>query len=501
MLNPKEIKALIDADRSSERKQRAAIGQRYYEAQHDILGYRMFYFNEDGNLVEDTTSANTRIPHPFFMELADQLSPYMLSFDEDNPPIRANLKDPEAAAALQEHLDVYFDEEFWSEIGDLITGSYVKGVEYIYAYKNEDDRLVFQVADSMGVVEVREKDTDSGTACMLYWYTDRIDKGKKKIIRIQEHTANSITFYVQSGENGRIVLDDEVKPNPRPNVVYTDSKGNRYGKPLGFIPFWPLPLNQKQISGLMPIKRIIDDYDMMKCGLSNNLQDFDHPIYAVKGFDGHDFTELAKNLRTKKMVGTGEQGGIDVVTVDIPVEARKANLEADEKNIYRFGMGFNSSQVGDGNITNVVIRSRYTLLDLKADKVEKQLKKMLRKIIRVVLDEINAEHGTAYQPNNVKIKFERVLPTNETEDIENEHKKAQTKELQTNTILNVAANIGDEAALEAICDVMDWDLDKIKAQIKKAQEDTPEAAEAILKQVVTDDEQEPEAGPAVPPAG
>ena len=497
MLNPKEIKALIDADRNSERRKLAEVGQRYYDAKHDILDYRMFYYNDDGDLVEDTTSANARIPHPFFTELADQLAPYMLSFEEN--PIRAKLKDPQAAADLQEHLDAYFDDDFWSEIGDLITGSYVKGVEYLYAYKNEDDRLAFQCADSMGVIEVRAKDTDSGAACMLYWYTDRIDKGKKKIIRVQAHTSDSITFYVQNGENGRVVLDDEVQPNPRPNVVYTDSEGKRYGKPLGFIPFWPLPLNKKRVPGLMPIKRIIDDYDLMKCGLSNNLQDFDHPIYAVKGFDGHDFAELAKNLRTKKMVGTGEQGGIDVVAVEIPVEARKANLETDERNIYKFGMGFNASQVGDGNITNVVIRSRYTLLDLKADKVEKPLKKMLKKnVIPVVLEEINAEHGTAYLPGDVEIKFERIIPTNESEDIENEHKKAQTKELQVNTILNAAASIGDEATLEAICDVMDWDLDKIQAKLKEAQEETPEAAEAILEQVVTDDEPEAETGPAVP---
>ena len=57
-------------------------------------------------------------------------------------------------------------------------------------------------------------------------------------------------------------------------------------------------------------------------------------------------------------------------------------------------MGFNSSQVGDGNVTNVVIRSRYTLLDLKAKKMEKRLKKLLRGIIEVVLDEINAADGT-----------------------------------------------------------------------------------------------------------
>lgn len=493
MLKPEEIKDLIVADSNSDKKKFAAVGQRYYDAEHDILQYRMFYYNEDGKLVEDTTSANTRIAHPFFTELADQLAPYMLSFDDENPPIRAKETVPE----LQDYLDEYFDEDFWSEIGDLITGCYVKGKEYLYAYKDEDDRLTFQCADSQGVVEVRKKDTDSNVACMLYWYTDRIDKGKKEIIRIQEHTADSITYYVQNGRDGRIVLDTSQQINPRPSVVYTDAKGKRYGKPLGFIPFWPLSFNKKERSGLYPIKAIIDDYDLMKCGLSNNLQDFDHPIYAVKGFDGHDFAELAQNLRTKKMVGTGEQGGVDVVTVTIPVEARKANLEEDEKNIYRFGMGFNASQVGDGNITNVVILSRYTLLDLKADKVEKPLKKLLKKVVRVVLDEINAEHGSQYTLRDVKIKFVRNLPTNESENVENEHKKAQTKQLQVATILSTAANIGDDKTLEAICEVMDWDVEKIRAKLKELEQQTPEAAQDLLSQVVVDDEQEPEAGPAV----
>ena len=37
-------------------------------------------------------------------------------------------------------------------------------------------------------------------------------------------------------------------------------------------------------------------------------------------------------------------------------------------------MGFDPTKVGDGNITNVVIQSRYTLLDLKANALEKRLK-------------------------------------------------------------------------------------------------------------------------------
>ena len=80
MLSVEEIKRIIDDDSSSEKKKMAAVGQKYYEAEHDILNYRLFYFNADGKLVEDKTRANIRICHPFFTILSDQLSSFMLSF-------------------------------------------------------------------------------------------------------------------------------------------------------------------------------------------------------------------------------------------------------------------------------------------------------------------------------------------------------------------------------------------------------------------------------------
>ena len=124
--------------------------------------------------MEDTTRSNIKISHPFFTELSDQLSAYMLSFKEN--PIRAK----EAVEGLQDYLDEYFDDDFYTEISELITGAYNKGFEYIYAYKNAEGRLAFQCADSLGVIEVRAKDTDDECEYFIYWYIDRIDKGKKK---------------------------------------------------------------------------------------------------------------------------------------------------------------------------------------------------------------------------------------------------------------------------------------------------------------------------------
>lgn len=483
MLSVTEIKKFIDDDITSEKKRLAAVGQRYYEAEHDILKCRLFYYNADGELQEDKTRSNIKISHPFFTELSDQLSAYMLSFDEN--PIRAK----DTAEGLQDHLDTYFDDDFWAEIGDLITGAHNKGFEYVYGYKNEDNRLAFQCADAMGVIEVREQDTDDGCKYIIYWYIDRIEKGKKEIRRIQVWSETETTYYVQDGKSGKVELDKSVEVNPRPHVIFTDGKtGKRMGYGLGFIPFWRLDNNKKQFSGLKPIKALIDDYDMMQCGLSNNLADFDTPLHVVSGFQGDNLDELQQNLKTKKIVGVDAEGDVQVRTVDIPYQARKTKADEDEKNIYRFGFGFNSSQVGDGNVTNVVIRSRYTLLDLKANKMEKRLRKLLKGIIKVVLAEINDENGTDYQLSDIKFAFTRDIMTNESENIANAKIEAETKQLEVTTILNVAANVGDEQTLKAICDVLEWDYDTIQSKVDKLNAEQDNAnARGVLEGVVTNE--------------
>jgi hypothetical protein len=157
-------------------------------------------------------------------------------------------------------------------------------------------------------------------------------------------------------------------------------------------------------------------------------------------------------------------------------------------------MAFNSSQTGDGNITNVVIRSRYTLLELKADKLITNLKRFFKPIIRLVLDEINQKNGTDYQYSDVEIKFQPIIPTNEQENILNAKTEAETQQIKVNTILNVAANVGDEQTLKAICEELDWDFDEVQEQVEKLNEDRNTLdAMNTLEGVVTN-EQTAEAG-------
>ena len=50
MLTPEKIKSLIESDYNSKKKEYARIGQRYYEGDHDIKKYRIFFIDKDGHV-------------------------------------------------------------------------------------------------------------------------------------------------------------------------------------------------------------------------------------------------------------------------------------------------------------------------------------------------------------------------------------------------------------------------------------------------------------------
>lgn len=486
MLSIEEIKKFIRNDATSEKKVFARKGLAYYDGDHDIKQYRLFYYNADGELVEDKTRSSVKISHPFFTELVDQAVQYILSGDAGF--YRSD--DPE----LQNRLDEYFNEneDFTAELAEVLTGCQSKGFEYMFAYRNDEDKLSFMCADSIGVIEVREKDTDDGCAYVIYWYIDMIEKGNKNIKRIQVWDSEQVFYYVQSSV-GEITLDESELINPKPHTLYQkEGDAAIYYKDFGFIPFFRLDNNKKQLSGLKTVKDLIDDYDLMASSLSNNLIDFDTPIHVVKGFQGDNLDELQTNLKTKKLIGVDEDGGVEVHTVDVPFQARQAKLDLDEKNIYRFGMGLNTAGLKDtAATTNIAIKAAYSLLDLKCSKLEIRLKQFLRKLLKVVLADINSTEGTDYQMNQVYFSFKHEIMSNKQENAQIELLEAQKQQAAINTLLSLAAQLGNDLLMKLICDELDLDYEEIKSKIPDPDEaeNTVKDAESALNGVVVDEQQ------------
>lgn len=483
MLTKEEIKQFLDEDSASMLKKNARIGQKYYEADHDILGYRMFYYNSDGKLVEDEYRSNIKIPHPFFTELVDQGTQFTLSGADDGI-IRSD------DTKLQEQLDLYFNKnkKFMLELAETITGQQAKGFDYMHAYKGKDDRLEFENADCLGVVEVEGRFADDGKDQIIYKYLDRIDKESKmqwKVLVIDDEN----TYFFKQTDNGEIEEDESEKVNPRPHALYQKG-GKLFKRDFGFLPFFRLDMNKKKISLLKPVKPLIDDYDLMASSLSNNLVDFDTPLLVVKGFQGDNLDELQVNTKTKKLMGVDDDGGVEIKTVDVPYQARVAKLDQDEKSIYRFGMGLNMSGLKDtAATTNIAIKAAYSLLEMRCNKIIDQLEVFLQQIVEVVLDEINDKNGTDYRMDQVWFNFKPEIMSNAHENAQIELTEAQRKQAEINTLLGLADRLDDETLMQLICEQLDIEYEQIKYKLPDPDEaeNTVKTVQGTLDGVIADE--------------
>lgn len=466
MLTVEEIKTFLDQDAASTKKQLARVGQRYYDGDHDIRNFRVFFIDGEGQLQEDTYRSNIKICHPFFKILADQEAQYILSVEDGI--FKSDI--PE----LQSELDEYFNsnDEYMSELYDAIVGAVVKGHDFMYAYKNAEGKTSFQCADSLGVVEVESRFASDKREHVLFCYLDKVDSEGKRIRRIQDWDNKEVFFYVQK-DDGKIEKDPDAKLNPRPHITYTKPRDEHiYYDDYGTIPFIRLDNNKRQQSGLMFIKDQIDSYDLMNCGLANNIQDTSEALYVVKGFQGDNLDELMLNIKAKKHIGVDEDGGVEIKTVDIPYEARKIKMEIDEKNIFRFGFGVNTESLKDTSATvSVAIKSAYANLDLKCNGFNKELRKFLRKQLDFVLEEINREKGTSYRQKDIYFNLERQIITNAQEAAQIKLIEAQEQQTRVATILNTASMFGDELTMQNLCEAFEMDYDDLKDKFPQPEEE------------------------------
>lgn len=455
--NPSVLSRFIDdavkTDRQSPIKEKMSEGLKYYDYKHDILKFRLFYYNEDGKLVEETNRSNIKIPHAFFTEQVDQKVQYLLS-----NPVEFETADTE----LKTYLEEYIDDDFQLMLQEMVEGASKKAYEFAYVYRATSGKLLFKVADSRKVVVIYD-DMNEVIAIIRYYDTDITkDNRKVTVTKAELWDTEKTWFFVSSSDyNNRFILDESQEINPRFHQVVEDSDGNLLGKGFGYIPFLKLSNNKNEKTDLEPIKALIDDYDLMACALSNNLVDFDHPIYAVKGYGKDNLDELVTNLRTKRTVGVSQDGGIDVKTVDIPVTARKTKLETDKEAIYKFGMAFDSSQVGDGNITNIVIKSRYSLLDLKCNKTEIRLRVFIKQLLDIIIQDINERYQKSFTRQQIEVVITRSTMINQSDNAEVEKLEAETKGQLIQNLLDVAPYLDDESLLKKICAVQELDYDEV----------------------------------------
>lgn len=135
-------------------------------------------------------------------------------------------------------------------------------------------------------------------------------------------------------------------------------------------------------------------------------------------------------------------------------------------------------------MTNIVIKSRYALLDLKCNKLEIRLKQFMRKLLKIVLAEINESGGTDYQMQDVYFDFQREVMANALDNAQIALTDAQKQQAQVNTLMTLADVLDDETLLENICDVLELDYKTIRGRTKS----DDGAADVVLDDVPAEED-------------
>ena len=132
-------------------------------------------------------------------------------------------------------------------------------------------------------------------------------------------------------------------------------------------------------------------------------------------------------------------------------------------------------------MTNVVIKSRYALLDLKCNKFEKQLRAFMNQLVEVVLDEINKTGDeTDYSLKDVYYNFEREVMTNASDNASIKKVEADTTAVVINYLLNLAQLFDKETILKRICEQLDINYEDIKDKLPKSEMELNQEAEKLL---------------------
>ena len=104
----------------------------------------------------------------------------------------------------------------------------------------------------------------------------------------------------------------------------------------------------------------------------------------------------------------------------------------------------------------------------------------MRKLLKVVLAEINDAEGTDFQQKDVYFLFGREVMTNASDNAQTELTDAQKQQVQINTLLGLATYLDNETLMQNICEVLDIAYEDIKDKLPTPEEETLYGAQNAL---------------------
>ncbi len=347
--------------------------ERYYRNENDIL-QRSRKLRE----IEPLRNADNRIPRNFHGFLVNQKAAYLFTA----PPL-FDVGEKQTNLKIAEILG----DRYAKVCKDLCVNASNSSIAWLHYWVTEEGTFEYAVVDSKQILPIFSSDLNQRLVALLRTY-QILDESDGKEVVIWEYWTEKESFIFRTKTNGTFHLDLQY------DSFYSDPSHREDGYYLsheyGEVPFIPFYNNNIEKNDLNDIKPLIDAYDKVFSGFLNDLEDTQEIIFVLTNYGGTDLEEFLQDLKKYKTIrleddGSGEgKGGLETLTISIPVEAREKFLEMTRKAIFEQGMGVDPDPQKFGTASGVALKYLYSLLELKAGFMETEFKLGFARLIRAI---------------------------------------------------------------------------------------------------------------------
>ena len=375
--------AEIDEWKRSRKRKEQITGDAYYEGFHDILTRKRTIIGEDGKLQEVDNLPNNRLVDNQFALMVDQKTNYLVG-----KPFSLTCKNK----TYSEFLNKVFDKRFKRLLKYVCEDALKGGIGWLYPYYGDDGKLAFKHFPAHEILPFWADDDHTILDCAVRLYPQEVWSGYTKEIveRVEIFKSDGLYRYVYDGTT----LTPDEQLGEHENYFSVDDGEETVELNWERIPLIPFKYNKQEIPLIRRVKTLQDGINTMISDFENNMQeDARNTILILKNYDGENLGEFRRNLAT-----------FGAVKDKLIENARGYNAKDDR-------MGNNPNQMN--------IQSMYSDIDLDANGMETEFQAAFDDLLWFINQDFANTGRGDFEEEETTIVFNRDMPVNESEAIEN----------------------------------------------------------------------------------
>lgn len=387
---------------NSKKRYDMLTGERYYRGLHDILFTKREAIGQGGRLEEVHNIPNNMRIDNQYEKLVDQKTNYLLG-----RPITFKTENDK----YQELLNDIFDIEFNDVIKSLGEDSFNCGITYLYPYYNDNGIFKFKKFESTEILPIWKDDAHTELQFAIRIYTAQEWTGNRleDIQKVEVYSPSGIDKYKYSWGS--------LKYEGHSNYFTLNGQEFNWNR----VPIIPFKYNAMEKPLINRVKTLQDGLNKAISNFENGLDESPrNSIIVIKNYDGEDLGEFRKNLSTFGCVKVSNDGGVEILNVEVNPENYKSILKIFKDAIIENARGFNAKDDRLGNNPNEMnIQSMYSDIDLDANGMETIFQRSLKKVLWFVNSHLFNTGQGDFEDEEVEIIFNKDILINETQTIDN----------------------------------------------------------------------------------